>query len=252
MPSPNLRPPPPLQTAYRLLRARFGHQHWWPAETPLEVCVGAILVQNTTWTQVERAIARLKPEGLLASAAALHAVPAAQLEAAIRSAGTYRVKARRLRAFTQLVCVEFGGVLDRLWEGPTEAVRRRLLAVPGIGPETADCMLLYAGGHRSFVMDAYTRRVFHRHGWVRDPPGHPGQDDLRAVCEQTLAGKDPSHQLDLWQDFHAQMVAVGKSHCSAREARCDGCPLEPLLPETQQGPSLSQDRRERAAKSRLL
>jgi len=227
MPFRDPRSPPPLRTAYRLLRARFGHQRWWPAETPLEVCVGAILVQNTTWTQVERAIARLKSEGLLTSADALHTVPVAQLEAAIRSAGTYRVKARRLRAFTRLVCVEFGGLLDRLWDGPTETVRQRLLAVPGIGPETADCMLLYAGGHRSFVMDAYTRRVFHRHGWTHDESA--SDDDLRAACGQSLTGRDPLHQLDLWQDFHAQMVAVGKTYCGAREARCQACPLKPLL-----------------------
>ncbi|MBN8246791.1 MAG: endonuclease III domain-containing protein [Verrucomicrobia bacterium] len=216
----------PLRTAYRLLHARFGHQHWWPAPTPLEVCVGAILVQNTGWTQAERAVARLKSEGLLASVAALHAAPPGQVEEAIRSAGTYRVKARRLRAFTQWICAEFGGSLDRVWAGPMDQIRPRLLAVPGIGPETADCMLLYAGNHHAFVLDAHTRRVFERHGWT--VPG-TGDDGLRATCERSLADPEPTRQLDLWQDFHAQMVAVGKSHCRARDARCDGCPLQPLL-----------------------
>lgn len=217
----------PLRTAYRLLKARFGHQHWWPAETPLEVCVGALLVQNTGWAQAERAVARLKSQGFLASAGSLHAAPQELLETAIRCAGTYRVKARRLRAFAAWVCGEFDGDLDRLWDGPTHRIRQGLLAVPGIGPETADCMLLYAGGHRTLVLDAYLRRVFQRHGWT--VPGG-GDTELRALCERSLDARDPVRQLDLWQDFHAQMVAVGRAHCHARAPRCEGCPLQPLLP----------------------
>jgi len=233
MPSPaDAEAAPPLRTAYRLLRARFGHQRWWPAESPLEMCVGAILVQNTTWTQASQAVARLKSAGMLESPETLRRAPPERLEAAIRCSGTYRVKARRLRAFAALVCEEHGGRLENLWQGATESVRQRLLAVPGIGPETADCMLLYAGGHPQFVVDAYTRRIFRRHRWIAE---HEEDSTLRKICERSLGGGRRERVLDLWQDFHAQMVAAGKTHCGARQARCEGCPLKPLLPARPRG-----------------
>jgi hypothetical protein len=125
-----------LREVYRRARARFGHQHWWPADTPFEVCVGAILTQNTAWTNVERALANLKSAGLL-DPRRLYALPEETLAELIRPAGYFRVKARRLRAFLQVVVEECGGELERLWAGPTAQVRARLLRIPGVGPETA-------------------------------------------------------------------------------------------------------------------
>lgn len=217
---------PPLRGAYRRLRAHFGHQGWWPAETPFEVCVGAILTQNTAWPNVERALARLKAAGVLAPRA-LHALPEAELAELLRPAGTFRVKARRLRAFLDVLVGECGADLKRLFAGETPAVRARLLAIPGVGPETADCLLLYAGGHASFVVDAYTRRIFARHGW--GAPGG-GYDAVQSLCAAGLAEVGPRRRLDLWQDAHAQFVAVAKAFCRARAPRCEGCPLRPLLP----------------------
>ncbi|MBX3733393.1 MAG: endonuclease III domain-containing protein [Verrucomicrobiae bacterium] len=220
-------PPVPIEGLYRLLRERFGHQGWWPAETPLEVCVGAILVQNTAWTGAERAISRLKRAGALRSARALHAVPVSALEQWIRPAGIFRVKAHRLRQFLDHLLTRHGGSVDDALRGPPGVVRERLLSIPGIGPETADCMLLYAGGQSRFVVDAYARRIFRRHGWM-----DTGMNDdvLRLRCESAAARLNLRNPVDFWQDLHAQLVAVGKVHCRSRLADCTDCPLRPLLP----------------------
>lgn len=217
---------PPLRGAYRRLRAHFGHQAWWPAETPFEVCIGAILTQNTAWTNVERALARLKAAGVLAPRA-LFALPEAELAGLLRPAGTFRVKARRLRAFLRVLVEECDADLARLFAGRTATVRARLLAIPGIGPETADCLLLYAGGHASFVVDAYTRRLFARHGWCAPDAGY---GELQRLATAGLPEADDAARLDRWQDAHAQFVAVAKQFCRARAPRCAGCPLAPLLP----------------------
>src|SRR5882757_4840189 len=135
--------PAQLRRAYTLMRKHFGHQRWWPGETPFEVCVGAILVQNTSWTNVERAIANLKSAGVM-EPAKLFALPEAQLAQLIRPAGYFNVKARRLRPFLRVLVEECGGDLKKLFAGDTATVRERLLAIHGIGPETADSLLLYA------------------------------------------------------------------------------------------------------------
>lgn len=217
-----------LRRAYDLMRAAQGHQDWWPGDGPFEVCIGAILTQNTSWRNVEQALDRLKTCDLL-SPQALHGVPADRLAELLRPAGCPSVKARRVRAFVDLLMNGFEGSLRRLFAGDRTAVRARLLEVPGIGPETADSMLLYAGGHRSFVVDAYLRRVMERHGWAGPRASY---DALQSCCEAQLSGEDARgyEPLDLWQDFHAQVVAVGKTWCQARGPRCKGCPLEPLLP----------------------
>jgi endonuclease III related protein len=215
-----------LRQAYARLRRRHGHQHWWPGETSFEVCVGAILTQNTNWGNVERAIANLKRADVLEARRLLH-LPESGLAALIRPAGYFNVKARRLRAFLQVLVGQYGGSLTRLFSGPTAGVRERLLAIKGIGPETADSMLLYAGGHLSFVIDAYTKRIFARHGWCRAEADY---DDLQRLCEGALSHKPPGLRLDYWQDFHAQLVRVGKHFCRPRDPRCAGCPLEALLP----------------------
>ena len=215
-----------LRRAYRLMRAHFGHLHWWPGETPFDVCVGAILTQNTSWSNVERAIANLKAARVL-EPGKLFALNESKLAALIRPTGYFNVKARRLRSFLRVLVEEFGGDLRRLFAGETAAVRERLLAIHGVGPETADSLLLYAGGHHRFVIDAYTKRIFQRHGWSGAEAGY---EELQRLCEWALAEKPRRERLDYWQDFHAQVVMVGKDYCRTRQPHCAECPLKPLLP----------------------
>ncbi len=215
-----------LRRAYPLMRQRFGHLHWWPGETPFEVCVGAILTQNTAWTNVERAIANLKAARVL-EPRKLFALPEPELARLIRPAGYFNVKARRLRAFLRVLVEQFGGDLKKLFAGPTPRVRERLLAIHGVGPETADSLLLYTGGHHSFVIDAYTKRIFERHGWAAAEADY-GQ--MKSLCEEALNQKAGAARLDCWQDYHAQLVMIGKHYCRTRAPRCDECPLQPLLP----------------------
>jgi len=224
--SASSRRPAALRRAYALMRERFGHQNWWPADSPFEVCVGAILTQNTSWANVERAITRLKNAGVI-DPAKLFMLPEKQLARLIRPAGYFNVKTRRLRSFLRVLVEEFHGDLDQLFAGSTPAVRERLLAINGIGPETADSMLLYAGGHGSFVIDAYTKRVFHRHQWCHADASY---DDLKAVCETALDRPPSDGRLDYCQDYHAQLVMVGKHFCRTRNPLCAECPLKPLLP----------------------
>jgi endonuclease-3 related protein len=216
-----------LRRAYELMRARFGHQNWWPGETPFEVCVGAILTQNTSWTNVERALTNLKAAGVL-DAKRMFALPETELAQLIRPAGYFNVKARRLRAFLRVLIEEHGGELVRLFAGETPSVRNRLLDINGIGPETADSLLLYAGGHHSFVVDAYTKRVFSRHGWCSENVDY---DSLKNLCESALAERPIAERLDHWQDYHAQLVMVGKHYCRKREHHCTECPLHCLMPK---------------------
>jgi endonuclease-3 related protein len=229
-----------LRRAYPLMFARFGHQHWWPGETPFEVCVGAILVQNTSWTNVERAIANLQAARVLAPGK-LFALPEAKLAQLIRPAGYFNVKARRLRFFLSTLVQDHGGQLGSLFAGDTAVVRERLLAIKGIGPETADSMLLYAGGHHSFVIDAYTRRIFERHGWAgqelkikNEKLQRAGFEygALKVLCESALNHQHGAARLDYWQDYHAQLVMVGKHYCRPGKPRCEQCPLRSLLPES--------------------
>lgn len=208
------------------MRAHYGHLAWWPGDSPFEVCVGAILVQNTSWRNVEQAIANLRAARLL-EPRALHACPQSSLSRLLRPAGYYNIKAKRVAAFVRTVVEEHAGSLERLFAGSTARVRSRLLAVPGIGPETADSMLLYAGGHLSFVVDAYTRRIFLRHGWCAAADDY---DALQGLCATAFGEGPEADRLDYWQDCHAQLVMVGKDWCRKRVPRCDGCPLRSLLP----------------------
>lgn len=219
-----------LRRAYRLLRAHYGHLHWWPGETPFEVCVGAILTQNTSWTNVEKAIRNLKSAGAL-DPHRLAQLPGPELERLLQPAGYFRIKARRLRAFVDELVRQADGDLHALFRGDTATVRARLLAIHGIGPETADSMLLYAGGHANFVVDAYTRRIFLRHGWCQ--PAACGYEDLQRLCATALQPKDLLARLDYWQDYHAQLVMVGKDFCRKQRPNCPDCPLRPLLPGPQ-------------------
>ena len=204
-----------LLRLYAALHARHGPQDWWPARSRFEVAVGAVLTQHTAWTGVERAIDNLRAARRLGPGP-LARLPLPRLGRLIRPAGTWRLKARRLRELAIFFRARAGGRLDRLRAVPLETLRAELLAVPGIGPETADAILLYALGRPVFVADAYTRRVLSRH---RMAPAGIGYEALRRLLEAELPG-DPA----LFNELHALLVAVAKSHCRARP-RCEGCPL---------------------------
>ncbi len=209
-----------LEEIYRRLYRHFGPQHWWPAETPFEVCVGAILTQNTNWRNVERAIENLKTRDLL-SPQALYELPEDLLAALIRPAGYFRVKARRLKAFVRWLVENYGGGLENLSEKETEELRRELLSLPGIGPETADSILLYALERPVFVVDAYTRRILLRHGLVTE------EADYHEI--QELFMENMPLEVELFNEYHALLVACGKHFCRARKLRCEApCPLRDL------------------------
>lgn len=204
-----------LTTIFERLLDRYGHRNWWPAESPFEVCVGAILTQNTNWGNVEKAIANLKAAGRL-TLSGIAALPAQELAALIRPAGYFNVKARRLQSFCNAVQAAEPSSLERFLAQDWRQLRPWLLAINGIGPETADSMLLYAANQPSFVVDAYTRRIFSRLGLVDEAIGY---DALRSFCMQQLP-EDPA----LFNEFHALLVEHGKQHCRPRP-RCEGCCL---------------------------
>lgn len=214
-------PRPELERYFQTLSSALGPQHWWPARTPFEVIVGAILTQNTAWTNVEQAIANLRRENLL-TPVALERVNPRRLERLIRSSGYFRQKARKLKEFVRFLRREFGGSLGRMFRTPTDELRKRLLGVHGIGRETADSILLYAGGHGVFVVDAYTHRILARHGLAREKAGY---EEVRALFEVSLP-RDPG----TYNEFHGLIVNVGKNWCRTREPRCHECPLRPFLP----------------------
>ncbi len=210
---------------YQELFTQFGPQHWWPGESPTEVAVGAVLVQNTAWKNVERAIDNLRQADLL-QVDKLYQLPVAELETLIQPAGFYRVKAKRLRNLLALIVEQHEGEIERLLGLPMEVARQQLLAVQGVGPETADSILLYGGGHPKFVVDAYTRRVLLRHGWLAPPAkaGPATYATMQQLFEQALP-----RDVALFNEYHALIVRVGHLHCR-RTPQCDGCPLQHRLP----------------------
>jgi len=225
------RKPGPAERLRRIhvrLAAAYGPQHWWPAETPFEVVLGAYLTQNTAWKAVERSLANLREAGAL-TLNGLRALPLEELQELIRPSGFHSRKAPALLAFVAMLDEEFSGSLDVLAATPTPALRRRLLALPGVGPETADAILLYALDHPVPVADEYLRRIAGRHRLLAPLPGRKGYDALVEITRQAFASDPPASQARLFNEFHALTVAVGKAHCG-RTARCEGCPLAGDLP----------------------
>ena len=209
-----------LMAMYRALFRAYGPQHWWPGDTPFEVVVGAILTQNTAWINVEQAIKNLKRERLL-SPARLREVAPRRLALLIRPSGYFNIKANRLANLMDFLAGRYRGSLARMLRDDPGELRKGLLLVNGIGPETADSIILYAAGKPVFVVDAYTKRIFTRHGLVSERAGY---DDVQQLFMGCLPG-----DAKLFNEYHALLVKVGKLHCKKRAPNCPGCPLEPFM-----------------------
>jgi endonuclease-3 related protein len=210
---------------YQALARAYGPLHWWPARTRFEVILGAFLTQNTSWKNVERALENLRrPKKLNIDGIRQASIP--ELEQLIRPSGYFRQKARRLKVFVNYLDRRFGGSLTRMFAQPLDRLRSELLELNGVGPETADAILLYAGKLPVFVVDAYTKRVFERHGISSGT----GYEAIRNHVETAFRSCYSNNELaDHFNEFHALLVQVGKHHCG-KIARCEACPLHSLLP----------------------
>jgi endonuclease-3 related protein len=204
-----------LWSFYDKLHARFGHRSWWPADSPFEVCVGAVLTQNTSWKNVVKAIESLKAACAL-NPFRLYEMTHDELSSLIKAAGYYNVKARRLRSFIAHLVEKHGGKLDSLFASDMDGLRLELLSIHGIGKETADSIILYAANKPIFVVDAYTRRVLERHSMIDEKLTY---DDIQVLFHTNLP-----RDTTLYNDFHAQFVAVGHHFCK-RRPHCEQCPL---------------------------
>ena len=230
---PAIGPRPPasgnavLGSYFKALFAAHGPQHWWPGRSRFEIIVGAILTQNTSWKNVERALLNLRSEKLL-SLRAIRDVPTARLAACLRPSGYFRQKSKTLKTFVAFLFARHCGSLNRLFAIPTEILRDQLVGLRGIGPETADCILLYAGRHPVFVVDAYARRVLERHGLAHPKATY---EQLRATFESALPR---DHRL--FNEFHALIVRTGKQHCRKTAPDCSACPLAEFLPRSGNSP----------------
>jgi endonuclease III related protein len=234
---------------YIALYSRWGPQNWWPAQSRLEVIVGAYLTQNTAWSNVEKAIGNLRQARVL-SLKGLREVPLRRLETLVRPSGYFRQKAKKLKTFIRFLDKNYGGSLDRMFVQPTEKIREELLALNGVGPETADSILLYGGNHSVFVVDTYTRRILERHGIINNRPGY---EEIRALLEEAVTGAEPG-QLSVdqhgaeprhpvsrmscassnelaqhYNELHALIVRVGNQYCRSTP-KCEKCPLREFLP----------------------
>jgi len=206
-----------LQDIYQRLDDHFGPLHWWPAESDFEVVVGAVLTQNTNWKNVEKAIDALKQAGLL-SFEALLALPEAELAEYIRSSGYYNLKARRLHNLLAMIEADYDGSLEALFADHTSSARQALLAVKGIGPETADSILLYGGRHPTFVVDTYTHRILSRHNLV------PESCDYQTIHDLFMDNLAPD--AELFNQYHALFVQTAKKYCRKSKPLCAECPLD--------------------------
>jgi len=247
-----------IRKYYAELFGAWGVQHWWPAETQFEVIVGAYLTQNTAWTNVERALDNLRQAGLL-SVDGVRDVKLARLERLIRPSGYFRQKAARLKTFVRFLDKRYDGSIQKLFSQPTEQLREQLLSLKGVGPETADSILLYAGNHPVFVVDAYTRRVIDRHAIAA---GNTDYEEIRQMFQQVLAPIVSDQELktakalpstesgirgtahppspmsrahraalvQVYNEMHALIVGVGKNYCRKTKPACEICPLRKYLP----------------------
>jgi endonuclease III related protein len=208
---------------FNALFGAHGPQHWWPGRTRFEIIVGAILTQNTSWTNVERAIRNLRDARML-SPEALRRVRSTRLAQLLRPSGYFRQKTKTLKSFVNFLFGSYGGSLSHLFATPTTVLRDQLLELRGVGPETADSILLYAGKHPVFVVDAYTRRILERHGHA-----HPklAYHEIRKMFESALPA---DHQL--FNEFHALIVHAGKNYCRPNNPRCSECCLSRFLPQS--------------------
>lgn len=209
-----------LMSIYDALYAHFGPQYWWPADTDIEMIVGAILTQNTAWTNVEKALAMLRKYNAL-EIETLYRLPEQRLATLIQSSGFFQLKARRLKALIHFIFSAYEGSLIRMFAESPQVLRERLLGVNGVGPETADSILLYAGRFPIFVVDAYTRRVFLRHHLIRKSDGYR---ETQASVMRAL----PQH-VPLFNEYHALLVRVAKTYCKKGEPNCEACPLNRFL-----------------------
>jgi len=260
---------------YHTLYQAWGAQHWWPAETRFEVIVGAYLTQNTAWTNVELALAQLRAMELL-SVEGVRRVRVSKLQRLIRSSGYFRQKARRLKIFVRFLDTKYDGSLDRLFAQPTASLREALLNLDGVGPETADSILLYAGNHPVFVVDAYTRRILDRHGILSEKSEY---EEIRELFQRALAPVAHEHEqippnlaapievrirhaahppsvmstaartpvVQVFNEMHGLIVGVGKHFCKKSRAACEGCPLRVFLPAGLGTDALKRDNLDRTA-----
>jgi endonuclease-3 related protein len=208
---------PSLQDIHDILLARFGPQHWWPGDSAFEIAAGAILAQNTSWSNAAKAVVNLKKERVL-QPRSLYRLGMRGTARLIRPSGYYRLKAQRLNNFLRLVMNKYGGSLARMKKVPLAKLREELLSVNGIGPETADSILLYAFNKPVFVVDAYTKRVFGRHHFIPDGAAY---GDIQAFCMKNLPRK-----AGLFNEYHALLVRLGKEYCLKNKPKCGICPLK--------------------------
>ena len=204
-----------MEIYHRLFKA-YGPRHWWPGETPFEVMVGAILTQNTSWRNVEKAIQKLKNKGVL-NAEGIHQLRKSQLAPLIRSSGYYRIKAERLKAFVDFLFENYDGNINRMGKERLKTLRAKLLKVNGIGPETADSILLYGLKKPIFVVDAYTKRILLRHGMISESASY---GEIQRLFMNHLP-----HNKRLFNEYHALLVHLGKTLCK-KVPRCDICPIK--------------------------
>jgi endonuclease III related protein len=256
-----------IRAYYHTLFSAWGRQHWWPAQSRFEMIVGAYLTQNTSWTNVEKALGNLRKARLL-TISGIRRTPLLALEQLIRPAGYFRQKARRLKTFVNFLDNLYGGSFERMFARPTAELRDELLALNGVGPETADSILLYAGNHPVFVVDAYARRILERHQIVSSASGY---DEIRQLFEQALGERIPPKQrldgappavgiqtgaaetapgprgschrpsrvstaertalVQMFNEMHGLVVGVGKTYCLKSQPQCEQCPLQKFLPE---------------------
>uniref|UniRef100_A0A7V4N2N9 Endonuclease III domain-containing protein n=1 Tax=Thermodesulfobacterium geofontis TaxID=1295609 RepID=A0A7V4N2N9_9BACT len=208
-----------LYEIYEKLFSHFGPQNWWPADTSFEICVGAILTQNASWKNVKKAIDNLKKKNLL-NPFKIYEIPLETLSQIIKPSGFYNIKAKRLKNFVKFLVENYQGDLEILFSKGIEKAREELFSIKGLGKETVDSILLYAGNFPIFVVDTYTYRILNRHSLV---PEEATYEEIQALFMENLP-QDPQ----LFNEFHALLVACGKNFCKKKEPLCETCPLKTI------------------------